>query len=229
MSLEMTVIVLVVLTVGNYWLKRSVLYPPFMFCAMWLLATGLDLMDIVTTDTIDTGTLAFVTAGAVVFTLGGVIALLFPEALIEAKFVLTRFPQRNNLVKPLLVLFLLCGIPMEIQSLRAEAAQGTGDTFFERARNAGIEAQRNGQAIEGMASGISIYFVSWSVYTSILFMLIKRDRSFWFVAFAALVACVLTTGRSSLLQLFAALICVHLMTSRRLRLMAAFKMMRLPL
>jgi len=168
-------------------------------------------------------------AGAALFTAGGVLALLVPKVWIETRFILTRFPQRNNIVKPLLILFLLCGIPMQIQSLRAEAAQGQGGTFFERARNAGITAQRNGQAIEGMASGISIYFVSWTLFTAIMFMLERRDKTFWFLAFLALLTSILTTGRTSLLQLFAALICTHLMTNGRVRLWDALKVARIPL
>ena len=50
MGLNWTIAVLFVLTVGNYWIKRSVLYPPFLFCSMWLLATGLYRMNIVETD-----------------------------------------------------------------------------------------------------------------------------------------------------------------------------------
>jgi oligosaccharide repeat unit polymerase len=229
MALNWSVAVLLVLTVGNYWIKRSVLYPPFLFCSVWFLATGLYRMDIVETDTIQPSTLAIFVVGAILFTAGGVLADLVPRAWVETRFVLTRFPQRNNLVKPLLVLFLLCGIPMQIQSLRAEAAQGEGGTFLERARNAGITAQRNGQAIEGMASGISIYFVTWTLFTAIIFMLEKRDKICWFVVFLALLTSILTTGRTSLLQLFAALICTHLMTTGRIRLWAALKVARIPL
>jgi hypothetical protein len=32
---------LVVLVLGNYWLGRSVLYPPFLFCGMWILDLSL--------------------------------------------------------------------------------------------------------------------------------------------------------------------------------------------
>jgi oligosaccharide repeat unit polymerase len=229
MNLESSIVVLLVLTVGNYWLKRSVLYPPFLFCSMWFLSTSLDWLDIVETDPVHPTTLAFIVAGAVLFTAGGLLALLVPKALVETRLMLTRFPQRNNVVKPLLILFLLFGIPMQIQNLRAQAAQGEGGTIFERARNAGIAAQRNGQGIEGMSSGISIYFVSWTVFTAFMFMLKGRDRSFWLVTFLALLATILTTGRTSLLQLFSGLICVHLLTTGRVRFWAALKVTRIPL
>jgi oligosaccharide repeat unit polymerase len=215
--------------VGNYWIKRSVLYPPFLFCSMWLLATALYWTNLVQTDTVRPSTLAIIVVGAVLFTAGGLLAFLVPKVWVETRFILTRFPERNTLVKPLLVLFLLGGIPMQIQNLRAEAAQGEGGTFLERARNAGITAQRNGQTIEGMTSGISIYFVSWTLYTAIMFMLQRRDRTFWFVAFLALLTSILTTGRTSLLQMFAGLICVHLMTTGRVRFWSALKVARIPL
>jgi oligosaccharide repeat unit polymerase len=229
MGLNWTIAVLFVLTVGNYWIKRSVLYPPFLFCSMWLLATGLYRMNIVETDDIQPSTFAIFVVGAILFTAGGVLADLVPKSWVETRFVLTRFPQRNNLVKPLLILFLLCGVPMQIQSLRAEAAQGEGGTFLERARNAGIQAQRNGQGIEGMAPSISIYFVTWTLFTAIILMLHKRDKTFWFVAGLSLVTSILTTGRSSLLQLFSSLICVYLMTTGHSRFWAVLKVTRIPL
>jgi oligosaccharide repeat unit polymerase len=229
MSLNSSFAVLLVLTVVNYWIKRSVLYPPFLFCLMWLLATGLYWTNLVETDTVRPSTLAIVVAGAVLFTAGGLLAFFVPKVWVETRFILTRFPERNTLVKPLLVLFLLCGLPMQIQNLRAEAAQGEGGTIFERARNAGIAAQRNGQGIEGMSSGISVYFVTWTLFTAIMFMLQRKDKTFWFVAFLALLESILTTGRTSLLQMFAALTCVHLMTTGRLRFWSALKVARIPL
>jgi oligosaccharide repeat unit polymerase len=229
MGLNWSIAILLVLTVGNYWIKRSVLYPPFLFCSMWLLAIGLYRMNIVETDTVQPSTLAIFVAGAALFTVGGVLADLVPRVWVETRFILTRFPRRNNLVKPLLILFLLCGIPMQLQSLRALAAQGEGGTILERARNAGIAAQRNGQAIEGMASGISIYFVTWTLFTAIIFLLEKRDKAFWFLAFIALLSSILTTGRSSLLQLFSSLICAYLMTTGHSRFFAVLKATRIPL
>jgi len=118
---------------------------------------------------------------------------------------------------------------MQIQNLRVQAAHGEGGTIFERARNAGITAQQNGEGIEGMSSGISIYFVSWAVFTAIMFLLLGKDKSFWLVAFIALLACILTTGRTSLLQLFGGLICAYLMTTGRTSFWAALKVTRLPL
>jgi oligosaccharide repeat unit polymerase len=229
MSQEWTVAVLIILAVGNYWIRRSVLYPPFLFTCMWLLAVGLDWLDLVETDSLHGDTLTLIAVGAAVFTVGGLLALLVPSDVIRARLVLIRFPPRNEWLKPLLILFLLCNIPMQIKSLRAEAAVGTGGTFLERARNGGIEAQRNGTAIEGQAPGISIYFVFWSLFTTVLFMIEKKDKYFWMVAGLALVMAILTTGRSSLLQLFAAVTCVQLLTTGRTRFLSAIKIARVPI
>jgi oligosaccharide repeat unit polymerase len=60
-------------------------------------------------------------------------------------------------------------------------------------------------------------------------MLQRRDKTFWFVAFLALLTSILTTGRSSLLQLFSSLICVYLMTTGHSRFWAVLKVTRIPL
>ena len=229
MNENVSLAVLIVLTVGNYWVKRSLLYPPFLFCGMWLLATSLTWLELIETDPVHPETWTVFTVGAIFFTVGGLLAQLVPRIFVETRLVLTRFPRRNKLFKPLLVLFLCCGIPLLVQNLRAQAAQGTGGNFFERARNGGINAQREGTGIEGMAPGYTIYFTAWTVFAAVMFMLEKKDKAFWLMAGIALLEAVLTTGRTSILQLFASLICVHLMTTGRTRFWAALKVARIPI
>jgi oligosaccharide repeat unit polymerase len=228
MNLGWTIVVMSVLTVGNYWVKRSVLFPPFIFSSVWLLVIVLDRLNLVETNTIHPATLGFVTAGAVLFTAGGLLALLAPSVFIETRLIVSRFPQRNKLVHPLLILFLLCGIPMQIQNLRALAAHGEGGTLLARARSGGIAAMNNGEAVEGMAPSISVYFVFWTLYTTIIFMLERRGKLFWFMVSFSMLVCILTTGRTTLLQLFSSLICVHLLMSGRTGFWAAVKVARIP-
>ena len=229
MNVNASLVILIVLTVGNYWLRRSVLYPPFVFCAMWLIAVALTASGIIETDPIQSKAWWIFTGGALVFSVSGALALLCPKIFVETRFVVSQFPRRNKVFKTLLCLLLLCGFPLMLQNLRAEAAQGTGGTFLERARNGGITAQRNGEGIDGSAPGFTIYFLQWSIFAAIIFMLESRDKAFWFMAALALLYSIMSTGRTTILQLFAGLICVHLIQTKRTTFWAALKITRLPL
>src|SRR5580692_473306 len=161
MSLDGVIGLLVGLILVNYWLSRSVLYPPFLFCSIWLLDLTIYRFSPGEFDALHSNTIALLGMGAVFFTLGGLLGMLFPKALITARFVLTRFPPRNNLAKPAVILFLACGIPLLLSNLLTLASQGTGNTIFQQARNAGVAG-----AGGGLAGGnpLGTYFILWSLY-----------------------------------------------------------------
>src|SRR5271154_6848300 len=138
MSVDGVLVLLAVLVLGNYWASRSVLYPPFLFCSMWLLDLSLYRMDLVETDPVHSTTLAIIALGSVLFSFGGIVAMLCPENLIAARLVLTRFPARNKIVKPLVLLFLFCGLPLLLRTMLQMAAHGVGNTIFQRARTGGV-------------------------------------------------------------------------------------------
>jgi oligosaccharide repeat unit polymerase len=215
---------LVVLVLGNYWLGRSVLYPPFLFCGMWILDLSLYRMELIETDPLHSNTVLLLAVGSVLFTAGGVLAMLCPETLIAPRFVLTRFPPRNKVVKVLLIVFLFCGLPLLLRTLLGMAANGVGGTIFQRARTGGV----SGDAIAG-ASPILAYFVLWSFYAAPLFLIERRDKSFWVMTLIAFTAGILTTGRLPVLMLISALTCVHLITTNRHTFRDALKFARIPI
>ena len=93
MSLHGAVALLAVLCFANYWFKRSVLYPPFLFSAMWLLDLFLYQFNLGEFPILHANTLNLISLGAVVFSFGGLLSLLLPKALFTSRFVLSRFPQ----------------------------------------------------------------------------------------------------------------------------------------
>ncbi|MGC2403437.1 MAG: O-antigen polymerase [Acidobacteriaceae bacterium] len=225
MSLDGAIILLGVLFLANYWRSRSVLYPPFLFCAMWILDLGIYRFNLKTFDLPHTNTLNVITFGALVFSLGGFAAMFVPRALVTARLIITRFPPRNNIVKPALLLFLACGIPVLTRNLFAMAAQGTGATVFQRARTGGAE----GGADLGFGGFLGTYFMLWSLYAAPLFMLERRDKKFWCMTVIAFLASVLSTGRLPILMLASSLTCVYLMTTNRHRFWNALKAARVPI
>jgi oligosaccharide repeat unit polymerase len=225
-SVDSVLVLLAGLVLGNYWLSRSVLYPPFLFCSMWLLDLSLYRMDLIETNPVHPNTLGFLALGSVLFSSGGVLAMLFPKDLIAARLVLTRFPPRNKVVKPLVTFFLFCGLPLLLRNLVGMASQGVGSTIFQRARTGGVEGAN---AAGGGGFSLAAYFILWPYYAATLFLIERRDKSFWLMTAIAFFAGLLSTGRLPVLMLMASLIGGYLITTNRQTFLAALKFVRVPL
>src|ERR1700744_884582 len=111
MSLDGAILLLGVLFEPTKWRSLSVLYPPFLFCGMWFLDLGVYRFNLKEFNAPHANTLWVITVGALCFSFAGFMAMLVPKALVTARLIVARFPPRNNIVKPALVIFLACGIP----------------------------------------------------------------------------------------------------------------------
>jgi oligosaccharide repeat unit polymerase len=230
MNLDAALALLVVLVAGNYWLSRSVLYPPFLFCTMWLIDLSMYRMELIEVDPLHSNTLAVVAVGAALFTFGGLLSMLVPGNLVETRLIVTRFPPRNNIVKGALLAFLFCGVPLLLRNLILGASSATGPgTVFQRYRMAGVNAANSAAPQASASFSILSYFILWSLYAAPLFMIERRDKSFWMMTFIAFLASVLSTGRVPILQLVCSLICVHLLTTNRQTFWVALKTARIPI
>jgi oligosaccharide repeat unit polymerase len=222
MSLHGAIILLFVLCFANYWSNRSVLYPPFLFSAMWFFDLFLYQFNLEEFPPPHANTLNVICLGAAVFSGGGLIAMLLPRSLVTSRWVISRFPPRNKVVKPALVIFLACGIPLAVRNLFIMAAGGGAGSILQRARN--------GDEVDlGIAGLLSTYFMLWALYTAPLFLLEKRDKKFWAVALIAFMGSVLSTGRVPIFMLFTSLTCVSLMSTNRERFLTAIKFARVPI
>jgi oligosaccharide repeat unit polymerase len=228
MSVDAVLALMVILVLFSYWISRSVLYPPFLFCGIWLLVLSLYRFNLIETDPLHQNTLTLIAMGSILFSFGGILALLCPESLIATRFVVSRFPARNKVVKLLLIIFLFCGLPLLLKSLLGMASQGVGGTIFQRARTGGVAGAN---AADPGSGGFSLlpYFILWPFYAAPLFLIERRDKSFWLMTFIAFAAGILSTGRLPILMLASALICVHLLTTNRENFGAALKFARVPI
>jgi oligosaccharide repeat unit polymerase len=220
-NIDLVITLLALLVFVNYWVNRSVLYPPFLFCGMWLMDLALYRLDLTPMDPIHSNTLGIIAMGAVLFSGGGLMAMLAPRALIETRLILTRFPPRNELLKPMLMAFLALGIPVQAYYLVHNAAQGVGNTLFQRARTAGMAG--------AAPSPILVYFNLWALYAAPLFLIDKRDRNFWLMTAIAFAASILSTGRLPILMLLSALVCVQLIVTQKQTFWVALKFVRIPM
>ena len=82
-SHDLVFIFFLLLVVLNYRAHRSVLYPPFIFCAMWLLALTVFRSGLIEVDPVHGNTLTIVAAGAALFSIGGLLAGLAPRKLLR--------------------------------------------------------------------------------------------------------------------------------------------------
>jgi oligosaccharide repeat unit polymerase len=223
MSIDFIVALLALLVLGNYWLNRSVLYPPFLFSAMWCLVFSLYRLNLTPTDPLHSNTVGIMGSGAVLFSFGGAMAMLVPRNIIETRLILTRFPPRNTIVKYLLILFLACGIPMQIRNVLHQATLGVGNTIFQRARTASMVSP------DAAPAPLLAYFTLWALYAAPLYLVERRDRSFWLMASVAFMAGLLSTGRVPFLMLIGSLLSVQLMITHRQRFWDALKFARIPI
>ena len=80
--LTVSLIFFLCLVVLNYRVQRSVLYPPFIFCAMWLLVPVVACSRLIDVNPVHTNTFAIVAAGPASFSVGGLLACLVPRKLL---------------------------------------------------------------------------------------------------------------------------------------------------
>ena len=228
MTIDAALLLLFILFLANYWATRSVLYPPVIFCGIWLLDLLLYRMDLIEIDPISPTTVVIVSLGAVIFSLGSGLGLLVPKNLIESRFVVTRFPPRNRLVKPLVLIFLAFGPPLLFSAVLSMAGGGGVEgSILAQARSNGVAASN--ESIQAPGFSFLPYFVSWSCFAAFLFLIEKRDKAFWLMAWIAFVSAVLTTGRVPILQLMSGLTCIHLMKTNQVRFWSAMKVARIPI
>ena len=113
-SLDLALIFFLLLVVLNYQAQRSVLYPPFIFCALWLLDLAVIRLGLIELHSVHGDTLAFVAMGAASFSVVGLLAGLAPRALLRTHIPLfTPKPKRSpDFLHNTLMIVLLCGLPV---------------------------------------------------------------------------------------------------------------------
>lgn len=223
--LDLSLAAMFALALLNYWLWRSVLYPPFIFCFMWLFDLATWRMHLIDVYPLHNNTLAIVTGSAAIFTLGGLFSSLTPQSLLRIHLFPEPPERRTTLVRNILTIIALCGVPLFFYQVYKISQQGLGANLLMRARAVEVEAAQNGQQI---SSFIFNYFVIGSTFTALIFATGKRDWKFRVVVAAAFIGCILSTGRTGLLLLIAGLCAIRLLQRHQERLWQALKSLRWP-
>jgi len=213
-----------VLSFANYRIERSILYPPFVFCSLWLFVLGIYTSGLVELDPLRSETVFLLAAGAVAFTVGGACAKLLPRQLIGLKLRLwAPVPEKASSFKKLLTICVVAGTLMIVANTVRIGLGGAGG-ILANARQATIDARQGNVASFSVLDYVPIL----SIFCCTLFLIEKRDKWFWWSAFAACITGIFTTGRTPILQLFSLLISVNLIKTQHTRLLAAARVLRWP-
>ena len=228
MGLDILILTLAMLVLANYRFRHSVLYPPFLFCGMWLLDALFYRFHLIAINPIHPTTLYVIAAGAILFSLGGLLAFLVPRNLIATRLTLLGQPKiTGNWMRYLILLFLAVCVCFAIRAMMLMAAEsgGMGGLFFAVAREILIENINEGHGEIPWYS----YAATWTIFASTLFQSERSDRVSWIVTAIAFIGCVISGGRGGFLFLFSSLICVYLVRTKRERFAAAIRFARWPI
>jgi oligosaccharide repeat unit polymerase len=228
LGLDLLILALSILVLANYRFRPSVLYPPFLFCEMWLFDALVYRLHLIDVNPIHSITLYVIAAGAILFSLGGLCAFLVPGNLIRASLTLIGKPKITaNWARYSIALFLAVCVCFSIRAmmLMAAGAGGMSGLFFAVARETVIENINEGRESIPWYS----YAATWTIFAATLFHSERRDRVSWTVTIIAFISCVLSGGRGGFLFLFSSLICVYLVRTKRERFTAAFRFARWPI
>ncbi len=226
-SLDISLSFFLLLTFLNYRVQHSVLYPPFIFCATWLFDLTVVRSGLIELDPVHSNTLAIVAIGAASFSLGGLFASLIPRALLCFHLFPPKPRRIPESLRKTLMIVLLSSLPiMFYQIWQLSRVGGNGFNILLQARAASIEISQNEES--SLPLLMLGYFSSIATYSSLLFATEKKDRKFWVVSVIALIACVLSTGRTDLLLLISGLSAIRLLQMKQESLLHAMRILRWP-
>ena len=224
--LDLALIFFLLLTILNYWMHRSVLYPPFIFCTMWLLDLAVFRSGLIEVDPVHANTLAIVGAGAVSFSAGGLLAGLVPRELLRIHFFSPKPEKSPVFLRNMIIIALLCGLPVLFyQTWQLSRSVGGDINIFAKAGIASVEARQSGEPI----TSFSDHFRPLAIVACLLFATEKRDRQFRIMTVVALIYACFGGGRGGILILISGLSAIHLLQTKQECMKRAMRFLRWPI
>lgn len=216
------------LMLGNYGVSRSVLYPPFLFSAMWLLVLWIYQAGFIEINPLHRETMLLLGLGTISFSAGGELARLVPSQFFSLRLKIGDSlgkPRPIHLTKVLIVAASFVGMLLIAHSTISRGMQGSTGSFLANSRMAGVDAENSGPVGFSVLTYVSV----WSICSATLFLIERRDWLFWLMASIAFLSAILTTGRGPILELFSMLTTVQLLKTKRLKFVSALRFARVPI
>lgn len=227
-SLTGTIIFLASLAFVNYWLiRRSVVYPPFVFTCVWLLDVCVFSLHLSDLDPLHALTLNVICIGALLFSIGGALSFLIPLKTFSRVSFIGPPRGRGTKLKWLLIAVLFLGVSMQFRYLLALAASagGGGFGFLAAARQTMIDETNDSDA----AFRWFTYITTWTVFSALLFQLEPRSKASRIMLALSLLSCLASTGRGQFLLLLSALTTLYLIRNAKERFVPAMRFARWPI
>lgn len=202
---------LLVLSSLNYWIGRDVLYPAFVFCVIWLVAATLFLLCPVEIDPLSRNACGLLAFGALCFSFGSVIG---NRPLVNGQRPWFAESATNPQPRRLLLLYSCLTVPLFVHdTIRLAGGFSFSQQFIISARDALLASSSPGESL------YSNKVVSTAPMISILcawiFLMEDRSRLIKGIAVAIVfVMCILSTGRSMLLQFIVGWVVIAFCRSR---------------
>ena len=207
------------LTIANYFLgRRRVLYPPFIYSAIWALDLVIFKVSPLELNEVHPITWWVITAGALVFSIGGWLTRFVPRAVIVTRVTEFSRPSAANLGRVILLSICILAVPFMLRDVAQQGSGGTGSTLA-AARTEYVELASEGKAADTVDSKLPLF----SICVTIICLIEKRDKVFWAAFLVSMVCCVLTTGRTWILMLLAAVAVVSMLKNKKDNITGIFK------
>ena len=187
------------LTVINYWMSRDVLYPAFVFCAIWLIAATVYLLCPFEIDPLTWTSCAFFAFGALCFSLG---CILGDRALITNRNSWFTQKTTNSLPRRLLLIYSCLTLPLFLRdTIRLAGGFSFSPQFIISVRDAIMTTTSRGETL--FSSKLVSTAPMVSILCAWLFLMEDKSRILKGIAVAIVfMMCLLSTGRSMFLQFF---------------------------
>jgi oligosaccharide repeat unit polymerase len=225
MTCTLATIFLALLTVLNYCAgKRSVLYPPFIFSFVWFADSAIFWYAPIRVSDVHAVTWWVITIGASLFSLGGLLSGILPDASFSAIISELSYPAVSRIGLRLLLLTCLAGMPLMIMDVLQHGGGGSLGELLVRSRQSYVDMAEQGESWGLVVGSLPIF----SIAVTILCRIEDSGILFWIAAMASAVCCILTGGRSYVLLLFLSLTVTHLLIRRKDSLVAAAKYACIP-
>lgn len=225
MTCAMTAVFLAILALLNYFIgKRRVLYPPLVYSVIWFLDEIVFEFSPIEVNEVHPITWIVISIGALVFSMGGILARLLPKTIYSSKVQELSHATQSRVGLLILSSICLIGLPIMFHDVLQQGGGGGASEILARSRISYVELGEQGKSW-GLVFGT---LPAFSIAVAMLCLIEDGGSLFWIAAIISAACCILTGGRSYLLQLFVSLATLHLLLRKKDRLGSAMKFIAIP-
>lgn len=207
MNCEKTIIFMMTLSVINFFIgRRSVLFPPFIYSTIWFMDVMIFALSPFDLNTVHAITWWVISIGALIFCVGGWATCIFPNIIYASRVKELCRPTQSSFGLTVLVIICIYGAIIMFCNIYEHGGGGGFSQIMMNARNSSISMSLEGQSHSMIVANIPVL----SIWVVLICMIDRRKRLFIVALICSIICCVLSTGRTDVLMLFASILSVQL-------------------